>query len=172
MVSAPEPFNTLTFAHSHSLREGRAGLIAFACRLPFSHYEHVLLEKSERKTSEVYTSEALSLLAGVRHPTGISPRLSTGFLQSHWMDVKEMIGGCRLCALSEPGSHGLKGSEPPAILTVLNSVLNMARGDDNLSKACGTHKKSIKQNQTTHRGHHLPAPAFYPKVSQTTKEPD
>ncbi|KAL6046817.1 hypothetical protein STEG23_005090 [Scotinomys teguina] len=39
-------------------------------------------------------------------------------------------------------------------------------------KACGTHKKCIKQDQTTQRGHHLPAPAFYPKVSQTIKEPD
>lgn len=61
------------------------------------------------------------------------------------------------CVLSEPDPHGLKGSESSAILTGEYSVLNSAWGDDNLSKACGTHKNCIKQNQKTQQGHHLPA---------------
>lgn len=75
--------------------------------LPFSHYEHVLLEKSEEKTSEVHTSEVFSP-SGSRAPShrGLPPpththRLSTGFLQSHQMDVNEMMGGCRLCCPSQ-----------------------------------------------------------------------
>lgn len=48
------------------------------------------------------------------------------------------------CAVSEPGPRGLKGSKPPVILTGGCSGVDVALGDDNLSKACGIRKNSLK----------------------------
>lgn len=124
--------------------------------LPFSHCEHVLLEKSEEKTSEEHTSEVFS-------PSGSRAPLHRGFpMAEHGLppvtpDGCERNEGRVQAVLSEPSPHGLKRPEPPAIL------MPTARADNSLSKACGTHENCIKQNQTTQRSHHLPARLFVPK---------
>lgn len=84
--------------------------------LPFSHCEHVLLEKSEEKTSEEHTSEVFS-------PSGSRAPLHRGFPTAEHGLPPVTLDGCERnegrvqAVLSEPSPHGLKRPEPPAILS-------------------------------------------------------